>query len=315
MTAQEITPSFNGIRSRLLKEPFKNILIEYGFEPKEALEKASLICKVFSTQDKKHADQVTTAVYLSPAEISSIAQAVAEGKDPKEAAKKANRQDAADIALFGRMVANDATLNVEGAAMFSHALSTHRATNDVDFYSAVDDRKQNTADSGAGMLGVLEFTSATYYRYAAINLDLLFDEKHLKGLPTDDRKSIVAAFLRALLVAVPGARKNSMNASTLPFEVLGIYKDKGQPLQLINAFEDPVTVSKNKDQHSDDADQPVQNHNDRSGGRSLAAKSVKRLEKELNHLKTIWNIEHQEELWLSKTNIDHFISRLSSYVE
>ena len=52
------------------------------------------------------------------------------------------------------------------------------------------------------------------------------------------------AFLRATILAVPGARKNSMNANTLPGYVLGLVKDKGQPLQLINAFEKPVS-SKN----------------------------------------------------------------------
>ncbi len=48
-------------------------------------------------------------------------------------------KDAADIALFGRMVANDHSLTVEAAAMFSHALSTHKVDNEIDFFAAVDD--------------------------------------------------------------------------------------------------------------------------------------------------------------------------------
>ena len=48
-------------------------------------------------------------------------------------------KDAADIALFGRMVASDHSLTMEGAGLFSHALSTHKADNDIDFFSAVDD--------------------------------------------------------------------------------------------------------------------------------------------------------------------------------
>lgn len=51
-------------------------------------------------------------------------------------------KDAADIALFGRMVANDPSIAVEGAAMFSHALSTHKAHNDLDFYTGGDDRQK-----------------------------------------------------------------------------------------------------------------------------------------------------------------------------
>ena len=90
-------------------------------------------------------------------------------------------KDAADIAIFGRMVASDHSLTLEGAGMFSHALSTHKAQNDIDFFAAVDDL-QKAEESGAGMTGTLEFTSATYYRYAALNLDLLWKEDHLAVL-------------------------------------------------------------------------------------------------------------------------------------
>jgi len=43
-------------------------------------------------------------------------------------------KDAADIALLGRMVAADYTLTLEGAAMFSHALSAHKVDNEIDFF-------------------------------------------------------------------------------------------------------------------------------------------------------------------------------------
>jgi len=162
----------------------------------------------------------------------------------KETVAKAIKQvalkDAADIALFGRMVASEHSLTVEGAAMFSHALSTHRADNDIDFYSAVDEAKPKGEDAGAGMIGTLEFTSAVYYRYAGLNLDMLADSLHLGALEANDRKKIVDAFIRATLMAIPTARHNSMNANTPPDYVLGIYKEHGQPMQLINAFEEPV---------------------------------------------------------------------------
>ncbi|MEI7776632.1 MAG: type I-E CRISPR-associated protein Cas7/Cse4/CasC, partial [Verrucomicrobiota bacterium] len=84
-------------------------------------------------------------------------------------------KDAADIALFGRMVAADHSLTVEGAAMFSHALSTHKVDNEIDFFTAVDDL--NPADeSGSGHMGTTEFNAATYYRYAAVNLSMLADK-------------------------------------------------------------------------------------------------------------------------------------------
>ena len=81
------------------------------------------------------------------------------------------------------------SLTLEGAAMFSHALSTHKTENDLDFFSAVDDRKPKGDDAGAGMIGTLEFNSAVYYRYAAVNLDLLADADHLGTLTADERKT------------------------------------------------------------------------------------------------------------------------------
>ena len=138
-------------------------------------------------------------MFLSPAEREEIGRELAaiieQSKDEKAMDKKikaaavkakdAKLKDAADIAIFGRMVASDHSLTLEGAAMFSHALSTHRAENDIDFFTAVDDRQKEDPTiededrAGSGMMGTLEFTSAVYYRYVGLNLDLLEDVDHL----------------------------------------------------------------------------------------------------------------------------------------
>ena len=77
------------------------------------------------------------------------------------------------------------------------------------------------------MIGTHEFSSAVYYRYAAVNLGLLADADHLGKLSVEERRKVVEAFIRATLMAVPGARKNPMNAHTLPGCVLGIFKSAG----------------------------------------------------------------------------------------
>lgn len=289
MQAKENHPRFEGIRSRHLLETFKAELRLAGLEEEKAAAKADELCSLFSKKDSKHPDQVTTAVYLSPGEIKQISEAVAEEVDVKKAIKGATRCDAADIALFGRMIANDPTLNVEGAAMFSHALSTHKADSEVDFFSAVDDRKGDAEDAGAGMIGTLEYNSATYYRYFAVNLDLLAKETHLGGLSDEERKEIVGAFIRAGLRAVPNARKNSMNAGTLPFEVLGIRKEKGQPLQLINAFESPV----------------------KANGSGLQRASLDAMKEELEKVERVWGAQG-ETFYLTETEggLDGFLDKL-----
>jgi CRISPR system Cascade subunit CasC len=150
-------------------------------------------------------------------------------------------KDAADIAIFGRMVADDHSLMVEGAGLFSHALSTHGTANEIDFFSAVDD-KNPMGDAGAGHIGTLEFNSACYYRYVGLNLDMLKDGDHLGALSEDELKTVVDGFLRAAILAVPAARKNSMFGHNPPAYVLGVHRT-GQPLSLVNAFETPVQSS------------------------------------------------------------------------
>jgi CRISPR system Cascade subunit CasC len=148
-------------------------------------------------------------------------------------------KDAADIAIFGRMVADDHSLTVEGAGLFSHALSTHAVTGELDFFSAVDDLKPDDTDAGAGHIGTIEFNSACYYRYVGVNLDMLADEDHLGHFMPAERAEVLRAFLRAALLAVPPARKNSMFGFNPPAFVLGLRR-AGQPLSLVNAFETPV---------------------------------------------------------------------------
>ena len=211
-------------------------------------------------------------------------------------------KDAADIAVFGRMVASDHSLTVEGAGLFSHALSTHKVENDIDFFSAVDDL-QPQEEAGAGMTGVLEFNSATYYRYAALNLDLLFYQKGKDQKPTatlgcfsgegdkDARENIVDAFLRGVVLAVPGARKNSMNAHTLPGYVLGLVRERGQPLQLVNAFEKPVSFKN-----------------------GLLEPSVSALKQHWEELKKTWDLPAALEVAIPDKTLAEFCKEILSHV-
>ncbi|SDP57794.1 type I-E CRISPR-associated protein Cas7/Cse4/CasC [Desulforhopalus singaporensis] len=192
------------------------------------------------------------------------------------AIKSVKLNDAADIALFGRMVANDPTLRIDGAAMFAHVLSTHKADNEIDFFSAVDDLTKD--ESGAGMTSTLEFNSATYYRFAALNLDELASDSHLGDTKLEDgtlrrdievRKQVVRTFLEATIKAIPSARKNSMNANTMPDYVLGIVRETGHPIQLVNAFEQPVRRSSD----------------------GFTCQSIEKLNQEYANLQEVWGID------------------------
>jgi CRISPR system Cascade subunit CasC len=162
------------------------------------------------------------------------------GKDmSKELEKAFDGSKAVDLALFGRMLADLPGKNIDGAAQVAHAVSTHTAFREYDYYTAVDDLKPDDT-AGADMIGTVEFNAACYYRYAVIDLVKLH-----KTLG-EDRELVQAGlevFLRAFMEAVPSGKQNSFAAHNPPsFGALRV-QDNAQPRNLMNAFEKPVRKS------------------------------------------------------------------------
>ncbi len=262
---------FKGQRGRYIINPLQVELQKLDFPEKESKEIALKIGEALATKDTE--SRVKTAFFTSPKEINKIAKAYKKTNDIKKVIKELEAEDlldAADISLFGRMVANEPSLTLEGAAMFSHALSTHKVENDIDFFSAVEDFP--TDEPGAAHTSTLEFNSATYYRFSAVNLDILFDENHLELLSPEEQKNILKDFIKSTIEAIPVARKNSMNANTRPF-VLCVVRKKGHPIQLINAFETAITIEK---------------------GKSIFEISKEKLMEEYKCLKGTWNLKGKE---------------------
>ncbi|SCX57782.1 type I-E CRISPR-associated protein Cas7/Cse4/CasC [Nitrosospira sp. Nsp1] len=146
-------------------------------------------------------------------------------KDVHKVAKKTLNPaiDGIDIALFGRMVAQAADLNVEAAASFSHAISTHKASNEVEFFTALDDL---ATEPGSAHMGSLEFNAATYYRYVSLDLGQLW-----QTLAGQDLPGAVENFTKALFVAVPAARQATQSGAS-PWEFAKVLVRKGQRLQV-----------------------------------------------------------------------------------
>jgi CRISPR system Cascade subunit CasC len=294
--AKNIAPEqFKGERTRLMYEPLVKAMEVAGLSSTDADDGAKKIIDALVKLDAKSTDKVksTTLYFMSPLELETLAKSYAVTKDVKKALKAVDAKslkDAADISIFGRMVANDHSLTVEAASMFSHALSTHKVNNEIDFFSAVDDL-QPKEESGAGMTSTLEFNSATYYRFAALNLDMLADAEHLGSLSREDRQSVVRTFVEATLKAIPGARKNTMNGNTLPVHVLGVVREKGHPIQLINAFENPVRSSQ-----------------------GYAAKSIELLKSEYAKLAEIWGIEAIFEKAIPEVGMNTFLDGVVDHV-
>jgi len=153
-----------------------------------------------------------------------------------EAARILDASRVADVALFGRMIADNKDFNVNAAAQVAHAISTHAVVNEYDYYTAVDDLKPD-AESGADMIGTVDFNAACYYRYA--NLDLAQLTKNLAG-DTDLVDRAARAWLYAFINAVPSGKQNSMAARTMPDTLLAVVREHGA-WNLANAFLKPVT--------------------------------------------------------------------------
>lgn len=180
-------------------------------------------------------------VFLSADQIDRLARLAldAEGGtlDKKAVKAAANTDHSFDIALFGRMVADDATLNVDAAAQVAHALSTHVVDNEFDYYTAVDDENPRE-DTGAGMIGTIEFNSATLYRYTAINVDQLVENLGDHAAAGRAASAFVDAFVRSM----PSGKRNTFANGTLPDCVVAVVRSD-QPISMVGAFENPVSLS------------------------------------------------------------------------
>ena len=142
---------------------------------------------------------------------------------------------AADLALFGRMLADLPDKNIEAASQVAHAISTNRISMELDYYTAVDDLKpEDTA--GADMIGTVGFNSACFYRYANVDVGQL--KCNLQG---DDElaQKTLEAFIRASVNAVPTGKQNSMAAHNPPSFVLAVVR-RSSLWNLANAFLKPI---------------------------------------------------------------------------
>ncbi|MEU2391465.1 type I-E CRISPR-associated protein Cas7/Cse4/CasC [Streptomyces sp. NPDC007369] len=205
------------------------------------------------------APQSSYLLFLSARQLDALADLAIEGlgkkADPKvflkdaqvkaRAKKAAATRHSVDIALFGRMVADNTDINVEAAAQVAHALSVHAVDLEADYFTAVDDQN-TTAEPGAGMIGTVDFNSATLYRYAAVDVNRLADNLDA-GLNEDgdDRtkepvRRAVEAFVEGFALSMPTGKVNTFGNNTLPDAVI-VKLRSARPISFVGAFESPVT--------------------------------------------------------------------------
>ena len=180
---------------------------------------------------------VDALFFMSHAQAQALADLVKRGeKDPATYKNALAEHPSADMALFGRMVADDPTLNYDAAAQVAHAISTHAVQNEFDYFTAVDDLMPED-NAGAGHLGTVEFNSATLYRYATVNAVEL-----CKHLGAEETPRVVRAFAEAFVRAMPTGKQNTFANRTLPDAVIVTIRED-QPVNLCGAFEKVIPAS------------------------------------------------------------------------
>ena len=204
---------------------------------------AKLAKKTLDNAGIKNDEKGTKALFfISQAQIKALATlAVADDIEDKKAYKVAlqkalRKNPSVDIALFGRMVADDPSLNFDAAAQVAHSISTHAVQNEYDYFTAVDDC-QVEDNAGAGHLGTVEYNSATLYRYATVNVMEL--ERHLDAKKAAE---VVRSFGEAFIRSMPTGKQNTFANRTLPDAVYVTIRED-QPVNLCGAFERAVRKS------------------------------------------------------------------------
>ncbi|MCP5410521.1 MAG: type I-E CRISPR-associated protein Cas7/Cse4/CasC [Chromatiaceae bacterium] len=248
-----------GTRTKEMGRKVFQSLLDKGISEKKAIEWSKSIAGVFGklkTLSKKDKDDATPETLLTELEIEQLAHFSPEEKQAidsliEEIAKSGvapteqqldllrKKHTAADIALFGRMLASSPAYNTEAASQVAHAISTHKVTVEDDFFTAVDDLNAGEEDMGAGHMGETEFAAGLFYLYICIDRELLTE--NLSGDVELTAKTI-GALIRSAATIAPSGKQNSFASRARASYILCESGDQ-QPRSLSVAFLKPVSGS------------------------------------------------------------------------
>lgn len=263
----------------LTAEILKNIT--GGYATKKASKKKE------GEQELSTKEKTKVLFYTHDSELQRIAKFVMEEKNAgskkpvEEGYKKfiaafANKIDTVDIALFGRMLADEPNMKIDAAAQVAHAISTNKLDSEFDFFTAVDDATDNhiegVEEQGAGMMGDIGFNSSCFYRYSLIDVNKL--NKNL-GDKTELAIQGVLGFIEGAVEAIPTGKQTSFAAQNRPEFIMAVVRQNSAPLSLANSFATPVKVSNN-------------------GNDNLILKSVTALSEYYNRIKDMYGAANEK---------------------
>lgn len=237
-----------GTRTKLLGIELHRALIDGGVADKPAREWARAMAGLFGKlkAGKKTDDnddlQIEQLAHVSPEErlaVDALVRSCIERQSEPTADELkllTKPRTAADIAMFGRMLADAPAFNVEAAVQVAHAITVHKAAVEDDYFSAVDDLNMGLEDKGAGHIGERGYGAGLFYLYLCIDRALL--RKNL-GDDAALANGALAALVQAVTQVAPTGMQNSFGSRAYAYHMLA-EKGSQQPRSLVQAFYKPV---------------------------------------------------------------------------
>ncbi|TXH72825.1 MAG: type I-E CRISPR-associated protein Cas7/Cse4/CasC [Thiothrix sp.] len=238
-----------GVRTKEMGIEIFKQLKEKGVAKKDAIDWSKAIAAQFGKLKAANKDnemqelEIEQLAHFSPEEqqaIQALITQLAERKTKPEVEELEllrKTHTAADIALFGRMLAAKPIYNTEAAAQVAHAISVHSVVVEDDFFTAVDDLNKGEDDAGASHLGETEFAAGLFYLYLCIDKALLI--KNLSGDESLANKTL-AALIESATTVSPSGKQNSF-ASRARTSYLLCETGNQQPRSLSVAFLKPIS--------------------------------------------------------------------------
>lgn len=234
-----------GKRTQRFGEEVERHLRENGVGEAEAHAVAREVADAFGKLKGTDDDPplIEQLAFIGPEEQrAALEKALARARGELERVKSGDllrkTEGAVDIAMFGRMLADDPDFNREAAVQVAHAITTHRALVEDDYYTAVDDLKRAEEDAGAGFIGEAGFGAGIFYGYVCVDRDLL-----VRNLGRDESparaeslaRAGIAALIEAAATVAPRGKQASFASRARASYILAERGDSA-PRSLIAAF-------------------------------------------------------------------------------
>lgn len=225
-----------GTRTKGLGPKLQRKLVDGGVPDKKATEWAGKIAEQFAKLDS---DKLSTGqlVHYAPdewsaaLELSDVLVSESRAATDDELGVLRQQSKAVDLALFGRMLANHPTSNVDAAVQVAHAISVNSVRVEDDYFTAVDDL--NTREvSRAAHIGEAGFGAGVFYLYLCIDRRLLQD--NLQD-DTELTNKALRSLIEAAATVAPSGKQNSFASRARASYLLAERGDQ-QPRSLSVAF-------------------------------------------------------------------------------